>query len=447
MLAFGLVLFTSCVVAYFSNAFIPGFTMPLGLLLGAIISPPDAIAANSVLQDMQVPKQTVTILEGESLLNDAASLIVFRFALEAVLTGHFVKEEAAAAFFVVGFMGIAIGLAFAALFYAIHRYLPTTPSMDATLEMIAPYFMYLVAEHYGFSGVMAAVSGGLFMSYKSAKLHNYGISRIHSEALGSVTAFILNGLVFILIGLQLPVVVSAVFGYSLETALKYALVISALTIAVRMFWLFFTAFVPGWLSDKVRTGGTKQSWQNVFIISWAGMRGVVSLASALSIPLVLNNGALFPKRNLILFITFIVILVTLVFQGLTLPFIIRLLKIEEKDESMPGEVQEAAINKRLLHLALKELNENYTDDVAENEMLRRFKVELEQDLLRHSEHGQENHESRKHIRQFGIVSNNILKNLRKELSRMRKENAFDDEILRRREKQMDLDEARIDVRL
>ncbi|TKT89413.1 Na+/H+ antiporter [Dyadobacter frigoris] len=443
MLAFGLVLFTSCIVAYFSNAFIPGFTMPLGLLLGAIISPPDAIAANSVLQDMKVPRQTVTILEGESLLNDAASLIVFRFALEAVLTGRFIKEEAAVAFIVVGFMGIVTGLAFAALFYIIHRYLPTTPSMDATLELIAPYFMYLVAEHYGYSGVMAVVSGGLFMSSRSVKLHNYAVSRMHSAAMGSVIVFILNGLVFILIGLQLPLVVAGLHGYSIAQALKYAVVISLLTIIVRMLWLFFTSFVPGWLSSKIRTKAIKQSWQSVFVISWAGMRGVVSLASALSVPLILNDGQFFPQRNLILFITFTVILVTLVFQGITLPFLVRFLKFEEEKPVIPNAIQEADINKRLLDVALKELNENYTFDVAENEMLQRFKSELERDLLLHSQVLASSMHNIGKVDRFGHVTNNILRNLRRELSRMRKENNFDEEVLKKREKQMDLDEARI----
>ncbi|WP_254412375.1 Na+/H+ antiporter [Dyadobacter diqingensis] len=443
MLAFGLVLFTSCIVAYFSHAFIPGFTMPLGLLLGAIISPPDAIAANSVLQELKVPRQTVTILEGESLMNDAASLIVFRFALEAVLTGKFVKEEAAIAFVVVGVMGVLIGLAFAVLFYAIHRYLPTTPSMDATLELLAPYFMYLVAEHYGYSGVMAVVSGGLFMSFRSMKLHNYAISRLHSAAIGSVIVFILNGLVFILIGLQLPVVVEGIHGYSLYSAIKYAVVISLLTIVIRMFWLFFTSFIPAWLRAKMRQGEKKPRWQSAFLISWSGMRGVVSLASALSVPLLLNNGHIFPQRNLILFITFTVILVTLILQGLTLPFVTRFLRIEDFETVVPADEQEADMNKRLLLIALKELNEKYTGDVEQNEMLQRFKSELERDLLLHSEPVESAGQVRQQILRFSDVSNNILRNLRKELTRMRRENLFDDEMLRKREMQMDLDEARI----
>ena len=443
MLAFGLVIFTSCMVAYFSNAFIPGFTMALGLLLGAIISPPDAIAASSVLQDLRVPKRTVAILEGESLLNDAASLIVFRFALEAVLTGRFVKEEAIMAFFVVSFMGIVTGLVLALIFYAVHRYSPATPSMNAALELIAPYFMYLIAEHYGYSGVMAVVSGGLFMSFTSVKLHNYALSRLQSAAIGSVIVYILNGLVFILIGLQLPVVISGLHGYSLFDAIKYALVISILTIVVRMLWLFFTSFVPGWLSAKLRTAQREQNWQNAFIISWAGMRGVVSLASALSIPLILDSGHLFPQRNLILFITFVVILVTLVFQGLTLPWLITVLKVEETDIPVSDQVQESDINKRLLNVALNELNARYPLDLLQNQMLQRYKSELEQDLLYHTESNLSESDNCQQIIRFASVTNDILKNLRQELILMRRENLFDHEVLQKRERQLDLDEVRI----
>ena len=443
MLAFGLVLFTSCVVAYFSNAFIPGFTMALGLLLGAVISPPDAIAASSVLQDLNAPKRTVTILEGESLLNDAASLIVFRFALEAVITGRFVKEEAAVAFFVVGFMGVIIGLSLAVLFFAIHRFFPAVPNMNAALEVIAPYFMYLIAEHYGFSGVMAVVSGGLFMSFSSMKLHNYALSRLHSAAIGSVIVYILNGLVFILIGLQLPVVIASLHGYSLYDATKYAIVISILTIIVRMIWLFFTSYVPGWLYSKFRTMQKKQKWQNAFVISWAGMRGVVSLASALSIPLFLDNGKVFPQRNLILFITFVVILVTLVFQGLTLPWLLKFLKVEETDKLTADKIQEADINKRLLMIALAELNEKYSRDVQQNEMLSKYKTELERDLKLHTQLGKSDLYTKEQIAGFVDVTNKILKNLRDELILMRQDNSFDDEILRRRERQMDLDEVLI----
>jgi CPA1 family monovalent cation:H+ antiporter len=167
MLAFGLVIFTSGAVAIVAHAMIPGFTLALGFLLGGIISPPDAVAATSVLQSLKIPKRIVNILEGESLVNDASSLIVFRFALVAISTGQFVLWKASVDFVVVAFMGVAIGLLIAHIVYAIHRWLPTTPAIDTSLSLVAPYLMYIGAEHFHFSGVLAVVSGGLFLSYRS----------------------------------------------------------------------------------------------------------------------------------------------------------------------------------------------------------------------------------------------------------------------------------------
>ncbi len=173
LLGFGLVLFTSCIIAYFSSEMIPNFTLALGFLLGGIISPPDAVAATSVLKGLKIPKRIVTILEGESLVNDASSLIVFRFALAAVVSGNFVFQQAATSFFSVTLMGIVIGLAIAHVFYAIHRWLPTSSNIDTALTFIAPYLMYITAEHFHFSGVMAVVTGGLFLSYRSHEIFNY----------------------------------------------------------------------------------------------------------------------------------------------------------------------------------------------------------------------------------------------------------------------------------
>jgi CPA1 family monovalent cation:H+ antiporter len=164
-LAFGMVFITSICVAFASSALIPGFTLALGFLLGGIISPPDAVAATSVLKGLKVPKRFTAILEGESLVNDASSLIVFRFALVAVMTGHFVLQEAVVSFFVAAIMGVAVGISIGAAIYLLQRFLPTTPSLDTVMTVITPYVMYLAAEQFHFSGVLAVVSGGLFLSF------------------------------------------------------------------------------------------------------------------------------------------------------------------------------------------------------------------------------------------------------------------------------------------
>lgn len=179
LLAFGLVFLTSGVIAYTSTLFIPGMTLALGFLLGGIVSPPDAVAAATVLKGMKVPKRIMTILEGESLVNDASSLIVFKFALVAVISGTFSMQEATGQFFVVSIMGIVIGLAGAHIVYAIHRFLPTTPAIDAALSLMTPYILFLAAEEFHFSGVMAVVSGGLFISYRSHEIFKTGSTRLN----------------------------------------------------------------------------------------------------------------------------------------------------------------------------------------------------------------------------------------------------------------------------
>jgi Na+/H+ antiporter len=204
--AFPVVILTSCIVAFVARALIPGFTLALGFLLGGIISPPDAVSATTIMRDVKVPKSLRSIIEGESLLNDASSLIVFRFALAALITGQFHLGEAASNFLLVIIMGTLIGLFIAAIFYAIHRLLPTTSGIETILSLVAPYCMYYAAEHFHFSGVLAVVSGGLLLSSKRQNMLNYR-SRIEGLNVWTSLVFVLNGLVFLLIGLQLPSIV------------------------------------------------------------------------------------------------------------------------------------------------------------------------------------------------------------------------------------------------
>ncbi|WP_428664823.1 Na+/H+ antiporter [Runella sp.] len=445
LLGFGLVIFTSCIIAFVSSSFIPGFTLALGFLLGGIISPPDAVAATSILKSVKVPKRALIILQGESLVNDASSLIVFRFALAAVISGTFVFEKAATEFFVVTLMGIVVGLIVAHFFYVVHRWLPTSPSIDTALTFMGPYFMYIGAEHFHYSGVMAVVSGGLFLSFRSHEFFGYR-SRLQSQSVWKTVAFVLNGLVFILIGLQLPVIVDGLGNYSLFEALKYGLLVSLVTVAIRILWMYPATYLPRMLSKHIRNNEEDPGWKGVFVVSWAGMRGVVSLASALAIPVTLSDGQPFPQRNLILFITFVVILVTLVFQGLTLPLILRWMKIKEVDSAIPDEEQEAGVRLRLMHAALTRLNDLYTKEMAENELVENLKAQLESTMALTSkklESLESNEVDRNEVDEFNRVLHDIISAQRKELFLLRKEKFFDDEMLRHHEAQLDLDEARI----
>jgi Na+/H+ antiporter len=447
LLAFGLVFFTSTVVAYSVSSFIPGFTLATGFLLGGIISPPDAIAASSVLKTIRVPKRILTILEGESLVNDASSLTVFRFALAAVAAaGSFSFQEASVSFVTMTIMGIVIGLAVAHIVYLIHRFLPTTASIDSAFTLISPYLMYLAAEEFHFSGVMAVVSGGLFLSYRSHEIFADGQSRLQTINVWSTLSIILNGLVFVLIGLELPAIVAGLEGYSLAEACKYGLLVSVLVIVVRMLWIYPGTFIPRWLFKSVRKKEAHPGWKGSFIIGWAGMRGVVSLAAALSLPVTLNNGQPLPERNLIIFITFVVILVTLVFQGLTLPLIIRALNIQEIDTMVPEEQQETEIRLRLTQVALKQLEEKHQGQLEHNRLLLGVKVELENHL-------KHNHlkldcmecaeKDQKELHAYKSVMKDIYQIQRSELYHLRKGKTYSDEAIRSEEMQVDIAELRI----
>lgn len=448
MLAFGLVFLTSVIIAYASAAMIPGFTLALGFLLGGIISPPDAVAASSVLKYVKIPQRIVTVLEGESLINDASSLIVFRFALAAVISGQFSMNVAVGQFFLVSGMGIVVGLVIAHLMYAVHRFLPTTPSMDAALTLMSPYIMYIAAEEFHFSGVMAVVSGGLFLSYRSHEIFSTASSRLQTIDVWSTLGFILNGLVFILIGLELPVIMHNIEDYSIAEAIKYGLIISLITIVIRMVYTQLGSYMPVWFGNRVRMDRKNPLWKVPLVIGWAGMRGVVSLASALSVPLLMANGAPFPHRNLILFITFIVILVTLVFQGLTLPLLIKWLKLNDTEDFAPAEEQEAALNLRLMEVALKRLNENYALEIKENELVGFLKAQLEND---HTLLGQRLASlccvdtDREEIELYNRVLLDIYAQQRIALHHIRHEKVYSEEEIRKKQSEIDFDEAKISL--
>ena len=444
LLSFGLVIFTSLLVAVVSHAIIPDFSLAYGFLLGGIISPPDAVAAASVLQGVKVPKRVTTILEGESLVNDASSLVVFRFALAAILTGHFSLGEAGKTFVIVAGMGIIIGVALACIIYALHRFFPTTPAIDAAITLISPYVMYIAAEHFHFSGVLSVVSGGLFLTYRSQELFKYE-SRIQILGLWDTLVFLLNGLVFILIGLQLPAITKGLGSYSMGEAIIYAIIISLLTIIIRIIWVFPGAYIPR-LFKSVRDSESRPGWKIVFLVAWSGMRGVVSLASALAIPLTLTNGDAFPHRNLILFITFIVILFTLVLQGLSLKTIVKWLKIES-NEKESARLQELSLRVKLAEAVLTHLDEKYTDHISGNPAYKRVHdryqrmIEVTKRTLA-KEEGTEDATSSflPHYRKMLLE---ILEVRRKELNRYRHSQEYSEELIRDREWELDLEEARL----
>ncbi|KLT67497.1 Na+/H+ antiporter [Pedobacter sp. BMA] len=446
LMAVGLVFITSVAVAYASVAFIPGFTLALGFLLGGIISPPDAVAAAAVLKGMKIPKAVSSLLEGESLVNDASSLIVFKFALATVTTGSFVLHEAAVSFVSVAGLGIVIGLAIGGIFYCIHRWLPTNENIDTVLTLLTPYFMYVVAEHFEASGVMAVVSGGLLLSSQSHVILTPN-SRIKTVSVWSALTFMLNGVVFILIGLALPDIVRGLGpDYPMMTAVGYGVGISFLALIVRFIWLFSTANITKVFNKKTRVRYQDLTWHSSLVIVYAGMRGVVSLAAALSIPVMISEQIPFPLRNLILFITFVVIFVTLVLQGLTLPFFIKLLKIPEAKHKLSESEQSNQIKLKLLDLSLEKLQSDYQHQCTHNELMVNLKAELQHSLVEKKDTIQAYKRGdidKEDLSAYKKIVLELIEIQRNELHHLKHNKNFDDEIIRKEEWRLDLEELGI----
>lgn len=370
--AFVVVFLSALSVALVANYFIPGFSLALGFLLGGIVSPPDAVSAGAILKFVKVPKRVSSILEGESLLNDASSLIIFRFAMIAVATGQFIWFEAATSFIWMVLGGISAGLLIGWIFMKAHKYLPTDANIDIVLSLVAPYIMYLVAEEIHSSGVLAVVSGGLLLSnYRNIFLSS--TSRLKGFNVWESFCFILNGLVFILIGLELPAITSGLEGVTLLSAIGYGILITSVLIFGRILSSYGAVIVTLIMRNFITVADTRNPGYKIpFVLGWTGMRGVVSLAAALSIPVQLSDGTAFPQRNLILFITFIVILLTLLIQGLTLPYFIRKLFIPNIDETLSDDEIYNSIRKQLSEHALLHLKTNYNKELESQPALQQL---------------------------------------------------------------------------
>jgi CPA1 family monovalent cation:H+ antiporter len=326
-LAIALVFLTTISVAITCYFFIPGFTWPLAFVLGAIVSPPDAVATTSITKGLGLNKRVITILQGESLVNDASALIAYRFAITAIGTGAFVFWKAGLGFLILAVGGIIAGLVVGYVVINIHKRIKDNSIISTSLTLLTPFISYLVAEHVYSSGVLAVVTTGLMISWRAPEIFTYH-TRIRNSAVWDTAIFLLNAFIFISIGLQLPLILQDLLGYATADLILYGLLVSGVTIAVRIMWIFGAAYIPVGKRKTQKDSSDPDTWKNVLIMAWSGSRGVVSLATALAMPLMLSDGEAFPHRSLILFLAFVVILVTLVIQGLSLPLLIKLLGVK-----------------------------------------------------------------------------------------------------------------------
>jgi monovalent cation/hydrogen antiporter len=342
-------------VALFVHELVPGFSWPLAFTLGAIVSPPDAVAAEAIFEDIAVPRRIATIISGECLFNDATALVVYRFALAAAVTGAFSLARASVTFVVVAAGGIAVGIAVAFGLEAVMRYIIARqfndPSIASVVFLLAPFVSYIPAEALHFSGVLGAVTAGIVMSRRSMHFID-SEARLLASSVWRLLTFILNAFAFLLIGLQLPVILTELRPNVRDYAL-YGLALALLVIVVRMLWVFPATYLPRLLSARLRKVDPSPPWQAVTVLGWSGMRGIISLAAALALPYSLGDVA-FPERNVTIFFTFCVIFATLVLQGLTLGPLIERLGITETSKARQ---LESALRVRALEAGVTRLRE------------------------------------------------------------------------------------------
>lgn len=326
-LAVILVLATMAAVAGAAWWFIPGMTLAAGFVLGAIVSPPDAVAANSILRRLSVPRRVETILEGESLVNDASGLVAWKFAVAALVTGTFSLREATGQFFLIAAGGIAIGLVMAWIIAAILQRVGE-PVVELTLFLMTPYLVFVLAEIAGVSGVLAAVSAGMLIGHRSDEIFS-SRARLDSVPVWGFFQHLLNSIVFILIGLQFPAIMHGLDPVPWPQLLGYLALVTAVVVAVRFAWfLLLDRLLHHAPLLRRAEREDPASRGELVVMSWCGMRGVVSLAAALAVPEFMADGTPVPQRDLILFLTYGVIFFTLVVPSLTLPALVRRLGLD-----------------------------------------------------------------------------------------------------------------------
>lgn len=375
LLAFGLVLCTTVVVAITVKLLIPGFSWAEGFLLGAIVSPTDASSATAIIKKLGAPRRVIVILEGESLVNDATALILYRFSLAAIIYGYFSFPEAIGKFAIVGTGGLVVGLVIG----FIARYAFTIlkdVQAETTFTFITAFSSYLIAEHFGFSGVIATVVSGIYFGLTFPEFASTR-TRINAKASWSTLIFIINGFVFTLIGFQLPTVIAGLSNYSFATLLFYGGTISLVVILIRILWMYPAALVPRVIFPSINKKDPMPSWQFLLLVGWVGMRGIVSLAAVLAIPHETISREVFQHLEMLTFITYCVVVATLVLPTITLPFLLKELDLADEHDVLK---EEAIARIRSIEGVIENVTLLATKENIPCEILEEFKKQFDRRL-------------------------------------------------------------------
>jgi len=437
-LAIGLVLASTFVVAGLALAIVPAITLPVALALGAIVSPPDEVAATAVAERLAVPRRIIGLLEGESLLNDATALTVYRVAVAAALAATPVLTFGLLGrFAVVSVIGVAVGLFVGWLITIVRTRLTDVP-VEITVSLLTPYAAYLPAELLGGSGVLAAVTAGLYLGRRSSQIMGSD-ARLAGRAVWEMLVFLLNGVVFLLIGLEISALATQMDRATLFELAGLGVLISIALIAVRAIWIFGMA---AW-QRIIRRARQPLTISEATVLSWAGMRGVVSLAAALAVPATLPGGAAFPARDALVVVTFTVILITLVGQGLTLPLLIRALHLGGDEDKRH---EESHARQKLIGEALRridELEKKWPDHRPLIDQLRssyQHRAEHEEQM-----HEAPGNEAEQELVEHRQIRSDVIDAQRDALVAMRDRGTIDDDVLRDIERELDLEEIRMEA--
>jgi CPA1 family monovalent cation:H+ antiporter len=436
-LAIGLVLATMCTVAVTAHTLIDNLPWAAAFALGAIVAPTDPVAATTVARRLAVPRRIVSVIEGESLLNDGTALVAYRVAVTAAVGGGFSLTEAGRKFVLGALAGIAIGLAAAALISEIRRRLDDVP-VEITISLLSGYAGYLPAEAIGASGVLAAVTVGIVLGWRAPRISTASM-RIQGTAVWETLIFLLNALLFVLIGLQLPLILEGLSGRSAWALLGQAAAVSLVVILTRIVWLNTMPYLIRAIDRRPQQRARRLGWRARMIAAWSGMRGAVSLAAALALP------SDFPQRDVVLLLTFAVIFTTLVLQGLTLPALIRRLAVRDDGQ----EEREDLLGRRAaVEVALATIDDlaarDWTREDTADRMRRAYEYRRRRlASLAGEPEDDENYEHRS--RKYQKMIRTVLDAQRDELVRLRNAGTISNEVMHRLERELDLEDERLEI--
>ncbi|MEO7987443.1 MAG: Na+/H+ antiporter [Gemmatimonadales bacterium] len=441
LLALGLVLATACAVAVVAHAIVPGMGWAPAFVLGAIVSPTDAVAATAVARRLGVPQTAITILEGESLVNDATALVAYRMAIGAVAAETFSFDTAGQRFILAAGGGIAIGL-IAGLAVAMLRRRIHNTVVENTISLLTPFVAFLPAERVGASGVLAVVTVGLYLGRLGPRIVSPR-TRIQASGMWEMVTFLLQGLIFILIGLELPKAIELMRPLSLGHLLMQAALVAGTVIAVRLLWMFPGAYVAARLGRVFGAREDMSNWRGVLFVAWAGMRGGVSLVIALAIPLTVAGGKPFPERDLIIFFTFAVILATLVLQGMSLPAVIHLLKLRRDDGR---DIEERKARHKVAAAGLRHL-EGLAGN-GDDELVGRLRERHRHRVHRYGPHDagspEPDHDDERLAADYRRIRGAMIAAERGEMIRLRDQNVISDDVMRQIQHELDLEQMLLD---